>query len=64
VDDDGLHGSLDLAPASEGMGGRLRLACLVFLGCLTTVHNRLRFGSELESALNRFAVRLGVPPGE
>jgi hypothetical protein len=61
VGDDGTHGSLALAPASEGIGRRLRLACLVFLGCLTTVHNRLQFGDAAESALNAFAKRLGVP---
>jgi hypothetical protein len=61
VADDESHGLLDLSPSSEGIGGGLRMACLVFLGCLTTVHNRLQFGPTLDSVLDAFATRLGVP---
>ena len=59
LDDDG--GWLDLAPSPAGIGDLLRLAGLVFLGCLTGIHNRLNFGPEAESALNAFAERFNVP---
>jgi hypothetical protein len=59
LDDD--RGWLDLAPSGAGIGGLLRLAGLVFLGCLTGIHNRLMFGSDAESALNALAKRFNVP---
>jgi hypothetical protein len=59
--DDG--GWLDLAPSPAGIGGLLRLAGLVFLGCLTGIHNRLSFGAQAESDLNAFAKRFNVPDG-
>ncbi|OAI45808.1 hypothetical protein AYO44_12340 [Planctomycetaceae bacterium SCGC AG-212-F19] len=62
LDDDG--GSLDLSPSPASIGGLLRLAGLVFLGCLTGIHNRLNFGPEVESALNAFAKRFNVPDGK
>jgi hypothetical protein len=58
---DESHGLLDLSPSPDGIGGGLRLANLVFLGCLTSVHNRLQFGPAVDSALDAFAGRLGVP---
>lgn len=61
VADDESHGLLDLSPSPEGIGGGLRIACLVFLGCLTSVHNRLEFGPTVDSSLTAFAARLGVP---
>ncbi len=61
VADDESLGLLDLSPSPEGIGGRLHLASLVFLGCLTSVHNRLQFGQAVDSALDAFAARLGVP---
>jgi hypothetical protein len=61
VDDGGASGSLDLAPSSADVGGRLRLACLVFLGCLASLNNRLHFGPAFDSAIDAFATRLGVP---
>jgi Family of unknown function (DUF5677) len=64
IDDAGAHGSLDLCPSPAGIGGLLRLAGLVFLGCLTGIHNRLKFGDEAESALNAFATRFNVPDGD
>jgi hypothetical protein len=57
--DDG--GWLDLAPSPDGVGGLLQLASLVFLACLTGIHNRLNFGAEAESALDGFAKRFNVP---
>jgi hypothetical protein len=54
-------GSLDLAPSPASIGGLLRLAALVFLACLTGIHNRLNFGAGTESALNAFAKRFEVP---
>lgn len=62
LDDDGTW--LDLAPSSAGIGGLLRLAGLVFLACLTGIHNRLNFGLETESALNAFAKGFSVPDGK
>jgi hypothetical protein len=58
---DESHDLLDLSPSPEGIGGRLHLASLVFLGCLTSVHSRLQFGQAVDSALDAFAARLGVP---
>ena len=58
-DDSG--GRLDLAPSPDRIGGLLRLAGLVFLACLTGIHNRLNFGPKVESALNAFAKRFNVP---
>jgi hypothetical protein len=58
---DESHGLLDLSPSPDGIGGRLQLASLVFLGCLTSVHNRLQFGQTVDLALDAFAARLGVP---
>lgn len=63
VAEDGISGLLDMSPSSDGIGGRLRLACLVFLSCLTSVHNRLQFGSAAETSLNAFTSRLGVVSG-
>ncbi|MBV9123154.1 MAG: hypothetical protein JO112_07345, partial [Planctomycetes bacterium] len=63
VAEDESHGLLDLSPSSDGIGGRLHLASLVFLGCLTSAHNRLQFGQTVDSALDAFAARLGVPTG-
>jgi hypothetical protein len=60
VGDDESHGLLDLSPSPDGIGDRLHLASLVFLGCLTSVHNRLRFGLAVDSALDASAARLGV----
>jgi hypothetical protein len=60
---DESHGLLDLSPSPDGIGGRLHLASLVFLGCLTSVHNRLRFGQAVDAALDAFAARLGVVSG-
>jgi hypothetical protein len=61
VEEDGAHGSLDLCPSPARIGGLLRLACLAFLGCLTGIHNRLKFGDALDETLDAFATRLGVP---
>ena len=61
VAEDESNGHLDLSPSPEGIGGGLRVACLVFLGCLTSVHNRLQFGPAVDSALDAFAAQLGVP---
>jgi Family of unknown function (DUF5677) len=61
VADDGSHGRLDLSPSPDNIGRGLRLACLIFLGCLTSVHNRLQFGPTVDSVLDAFAARLGVP---
>jgi hypothetical protein len=61
VEDDRMHGSLDLSPSPAGIGGLLRLASLVFLSCLTGIHNRLQFGDQVDSALDAFAARFGVP---
>jgi hypothetical protein len=61
VADDESHGLLDLSPSPDGIGGGLNLASLVFLGCLASVHNRLQFGQAVDSALDAFAARLGVP---
>jgi hypothetical protein len=61
VEDDGAHGSLDLSPSPAGIGGLLRLACLVFLGCPTGIHNRLKFGDAVDKTLDAFAAQLGVP---
>jgi hypothetical protein len=59
--DDQSHGLLDLSPSPDSIGVGLRLACLVFLGCLTSLHNRLHFGPTVDSLLDAFAARLGVP---
>jgi hypothetical protein len=55
------QGVLDLGPSPERIGGRLNLACLVFLGCLASVHNRLQFGQAVDSRIDAFAARLGAP---
>ena len=64
VADDESHGLLDLSPCPDGIGRGLRVSCLVFLGCLTIVHNRLQFGPTVDSALDAFAVRLCAPSNE
>jgi Family of unknown function (DUF5677) len=61
LEDDGEHGSLDLSPSPVSIGGLLQLACLVFLGALTGIHNRLKFGDAVDKKLDAFAARLGVP---
>jgi hypothetical protein len=53
-------GSVDLAPSPASIGGLLQLAGLVFLGCLTGIHNRLNFGAQVELALDGFAKRFTV----
>lgn len=63
VEHDGVHGSLDLSPSPAGIGGLLHLACLVFLGSLVGIHNRLKFGDDVDKVLDAFAKRLGVPSG-
>ena len=55
------QGVLHLGPSPERIGGRLNLACLVFLACLASVHNRLQFGQTVDSRIDAFAARLGVP---
>jgi hypothetical protein len=64
VEDDANRGSLDLCPSPEGVGGLLRLAGLVFLGTLTGIHNRLKFGDAVDKKLDGCAARLGVPSGD
>jgi hypothetical protein len=61
VADDGSHGLLALSPSVDGVDVALRVACLIFLGCLTSVHSRLSFGDTVDSTLDAFASRLGVP---
>ena len=59
VADDEAHGLLELSPSSDGIAGGLRVASLIFLGCLCSVNNRLQFGQD--AVLDAFAGRLGVP---
>jgi hypothetical protein len=54
-------GMLDLTPSADGIGKQLHLACLAFFGCLSGIHNRLKFGADIEAALNAFTGRMGVP---
>jgi hypothetical protein len=61
LDDDG--GRMYLAPSAADIGDLLQLAGLVFLGCLTSIHHRLKFGPEAASALNAFAERFDVLDG-
>jgi hypothetical protein len=61
VSDDLSHCLLALAPAPDEIGPRLHLASLVFLGCVASLHNRLQLGPDVESRIDEFAKRLGVP---
>jgi Family of unknown function (DUF5677) len=61
VSNDQLHCLLALSPAPDEIGPRLQLASLIFLGCVASLHNRLRFGPNIESRINEFAKQLGVP---
>jgi hypothetical protein len=61
VSDDQSHATLSLAPSPDGIGPRLHLATLVFLCCVASLHNRLQLGQAVESRIDDFANRLGVP---
>jgi hypothetical protein len=64
IEDNSNCGWLDLCPSPDGVGSLVNLAGLVFLGTLTGIHNRLKFGDAADKKLDGFAARLGVPSGD